>query len=189
MNEKRVIFLDRDGVLCKEKGYVTSIEGLEIFDYSKKAIKILHELCYNVVVITNQSAVARGLVNEQTLIEMNNYLKQEVGVDEVFYCPHLPPKEGEKELLPYIFDCQCRKPKIGLVDRAIRELKLDLEGSYFVGDRASDIQTGQTIGATTVLLESGYGSKRLEANVKPDFIFNDLLEFAKYMIEKHTERV
>ena len=164
------VFLDRDGVLCKEKGYVTSQKELEIFDYTRSCIEKIKEKGYYTIVITNQSGVARGLFTEETLMEMNEYLKKEIDVDAVYYCPHHPQGKIEK----YVKDCICRKPGIELLQRAVEHYNIDMEHSYMVGDRASDIQTGQNAGIKTILLESGYGTERLEVEVKPDYIRNDL---------------
>lgn len=163
--KQKVIFLDRDGVICKEKSYVISLDEIEIFDYTRECIEIIHSLGYLAVVITNQSAVAKGLMAEEKLIEINDYIQKQTLVDKIYYCPH------------YNQDCNCRKPKIGLLEKAIKDFDLDLTDAYFVGDRASDILTGQNIGIKTVLLESGYGTKRLEEEVLPDYILKDLKGF------------
>lgn len=180
MKKMPVIFLDRDGVLTKEKGYVTSLEQLEIFPYARQAVQILQALGYKVIVITNQSAVARGLMSEVELKKIHDYLQKETGVEAIYYCPHYPPIN--KEVLPYQVQCQCRKPNIELLQHAITEHNLTTEYGFFVGDRGTDILTGQKMHLKTVLLESGYGSCELEEEVTPDYIFNDLIEFA-YVIK------
>lgn len=167
---KPAVFLDRDGVLCREKSYVTRIEDLEIFDYTKYCIERIKEKGYYAIVITNQSGVARGYYTEDTLMEMNEYLKKRTGVDAVYYCPHHP--QGIIEI--YAKKCQCRKPEIELLQKAAEHFYIDMEHSYMVGDRASDIQTGQNVGIRTILLESGYGTERLETEVEPDYIRKDL---------------
>ncbi len=168
--KKPVIFLDRDGVLTKEKSYVLRKEELEIFDYASACVRKMHDAGYLVLVITNQSAVARGMMTEETLQEMNDILMEETGVDDVFYCPHWHPTDAV---------CDCRKPQTGMIQQAMQKYDLDMEHAYFVGDRASDIRTGQNAGIQTVLLESGYGTKRLEEEVTPDYIFEDLRDFVK----------
>lgn len=181
MDKRPVIFLDRDGVICEERGYVTSLSELRLFSYTKECVARMHELGYAVIVVTNQSAIARGLVDEGVVGDMHRHIIQETGVDCVYCCPHLPPKLGEPERPPYRIACDCRKPKTGLIDQAVCDLGLDLKGAYFVGDRASDIETGQAAGIRTVLLQSGYGLARLEKPVKPDFVFDTLLDFVKYL--------
>lgn len=176
-----VIFLDRDGVITKEKSYVTCLNQVELFPYAKMAVELLQHLGYKIIVITNQSAVARGMMSEAELQNIHEYIYKETGVDAIYYCPHYPPVD--EEILPYRIHCKCRKPHTQLLEQAIKEHNLTKEKSFFVGDRASDILAGEHMGIKTVLVESGYGSQRLEAEVKIDYIFKDLLEFA-YFIQK-----
>jgi histidinol-phosphate phosphatase family protein len=167
---KPAVFLDRDGVLTEEKSYITSLRDLTIFPYTKECIDAIHAKGYYAIVITNQSAVARGFITEELLQKMNEYLETEANVDKVYYCPHLP-----------IHNCSCRKPKTGLIERACSDYRIDMGKSYMVGDRASDIMLGKNAGIKTVLLESGYGTGRLEADVEPDYILNDLRDFIKIL--------
>lgn len=167
---KPAIFLDRDGVLTKEKGYVLRKEDMEIFEYAKECIQKIHNSGYWAIVITNQSAVGRGMLEESELQAMNQMLKQEIGVDDIFYCPHWNVQN---------INCGCRKPQIGLIQEAMKHYEIDLIKSYFVGDRASDIETGKNAGIRTVLLESGYGTARLEKKIKADYVYDNLLEFVK----------
>ena len=175
MNNKRLkpaIFLDRDGVLSEEKSYVCTLEDFTIFSYTKECIKKIKEKGYLTIVITNQSGVARGLFSEEVLQEMNSYLIKETDVDAVYYCPHHPQGKIEK----YREECNCRKPRTGMIEQACKDFSIDMERSYIVGDRASDILLGQNAGLTTVLVESGYGTERLEQEVTPDYILKDLRE-------------
>ena len=164
------IFLDRDGVLTEERGYIDSVEKLRIFPYAAECIQQIHKKGYFAIVVTNQSGVARGLFTENQLAEMNNYLICQTNVDAVYYCPHHP--EGKIE--NYKRKCSCRKPEIGLFETACKDFHIDLPNSYMVGDRADDMIAGQNMGLRTILLESGYGTSGLEKEVEPDYIFNDL---------------
>lgn len=164
------VFLDRDGVLAKEKGYVASKEELELFPYAAECVTRIHQKGYYAIVITNQSGVARGFFTEETLHEMNDYLKNKTGVDAVYYCPHHPKGMVKR----YQCVCHCRKPETGMIDMACSQFDIDMSKSYMVGDRAGDIKTGQSVGIRTILLESGYGTLRLEERVTPDFVRNDL---------------
>ncbi len=173
--EKPAVFLDRDGVLTTEEGYTVSVADLVIFPYASKCITQIHKKGYYAIVITNQSGIARGLFTEADLLEMNQYLRKVTGVDAIYYCPHY-----EQGMVPlYSIKCNCRKPKVGLIKQACEDYAINLNNSYMVGDRASDILAGQRMGLRTVLLESGYGSKRLEISVTPDYIYSNLLEFVK----------
>lgn len=176
-----VVFLDRDGVLSAEKSYVCSVKELELFPYARECVRTIREKGYLAIVVTNQSGVARGYFTEEQLLEMNRYLMQETGVDAVYYCPH-----HEKGVISkYARQCQCRKPSPGMIWQACRDFHIDrtdIEKSYMVGDRASDIQLGQNAGLTTVLLESGYGTERLEEDVTPGYICENLVEFTQNIL-------
>lgn len=152
MQKNRAVFLDRDGVLCEDTNYVTSYEKLYIYDFSKDAVDLIHKAGYLAVVITNQSGVARGMMTEDTVQELNRYLQEITGVDAVYYCPHLPPEDGEDECPPYRIHCSCRKPGIGMLLAAAADYDIDLTLSYMVGDRESDIETGRRAGCKTVYI-------------------------------------
>lgn len=164
------VFLDRDGVLNEERSYITELCQLAIFPYVKKCIQAIHRKGYLAIVISNQSGIARGILKVSELEKMNDYLREQTEVDGIYCCPHLPSGRD----VGYAIECECRKPKTGLIGRACREHGIDLSRSIMVGDRASDILTGKKAGIKTVLLESGYGTRRLEADVEPDYIMGDL---------------
>ena len=168
--QKPAVFLDRDGVLSVEKSYVCTLDNLEIFPYAKECVGKIKEKGYLAIVVTNQSGVARGLFSEEVLQEMNSYLIKETDVDAVYYCPHHP--KGNIEA--YKKECNCRKPQVGMIQKACEDYSIDMGRSYIIGDRASDVLLGKNAGLTTVLLESGYGTKRLEQEVTPDYIMKDL---------------
>lgn len=167
---KPAVFLDRDGVLTKEDGYIDSAENLKLFPYTAECIRRIHQKGYYAIVITNQSGVARGLFTEEELQGMNDYLRKQTNVDAIFYCPHHP----EGKIKQYRKICACRKPLTGMFEAACKAFDIDMPASYMIGDRASDIQAGQAAGVKTVLLESGYGTAGLESAVKPDYIMKDL---------------
>lgn len=175
--KKPAVFLDRDGVLTEERGYVASIEELCIFPYAGECVGQIQEKGYYAIVITNQSGVARGLFTEEELLKMNAHLIQQTGVDAVYYCPHHPEGKVEK----YKRECRCRKPGIGMFQEACREFDIDLTGSYMVGDRAGDILAGQNAGVKTILVESGYGTVGLECEVLPDYVVKDLRDVVEML--------
>lgn len=163
---KPAVFLDRDGVLVEERSYITDIADLKIFSYTAWCIRAFKELGYYAICISNQSAVGRGMMQLADLEILNQYLKEHTGIDAIYCCPHY-----WKDNIPV---CDCRKPQTGLFRQAMQDFTIDLQSSYMVGDRASDILAGQNIGVKTILLESGYGSTRLEADVTPDCTVQDL---------------
>ena len=167
---QKAVFLDRDGVICEDTDYVTSFDKLRIYPYAREAIELIHKKGYLAIVITNQSGVARGMMTEDTLLQINEYLKEETGVDAIYYCPHLPP-EGE-EIHPYRIFCNCRKPDSGLIEQAIADYKIDREKSYMVGDRETDIMAGKKAGLKTVWIKSIHNGDMA------DYIHKSLEEFA-----------
>jgi len=173
LNKKPAVFLDRDGVLTVERGYICPIDEVEIFPYAAECVRKIHKKGFLAIVITNQSGVARGLFTKEELEDVHSKIKSETAVDAIYYCPHYV---GGK-IKNYAFLCHCRKPDIGMVKRACRDFDIDLQHSYMVGDRAGDIIVGQKAGLKTVLLESGYGFENLEQDIKPDYILEDLREF------------
>lgn len=168
---KKAVFLDRDGVLCEDTDYITSFEKLHIYSYAKEAVEQIHRKGYLAIVITNQSGVARGYLTEEMLFQLNSYLQKETGVDGVYYCPHLPPKQ--EEIPPYLVHCTCRKPDAGMLLQAAAEYGIDLSASYMVGDRESDIKAGKKAGTRTVFV------KGRECEEESDLVVKDVLEFAK----------
>lgn len=169
-DKKPAVFLDRDGVLTEEKGYLRTVGDLKIFPYAAECVRQIQKRGFYAVVVTNQGGIAKGLFTEVTLREMNDYLIEKTGVDAIYYCPHHP----QGMIGRYTKQCHCRKPDTGMIETACRELVIDLQRSYMVGDRACDILMGQNAGIKTVLLESGYGTAGLEEKVVPDYVCNDL---------------
>lgn len=175
--QKPAVFLDRDGVLTEEKGYITSLENLNIFPYTSECVRQIHAKGYYAIVVTNQSAVARGMLSETELLRMNEYLMKKTGVDAVYYCPHHP----EGKVTEYKRNCSCRKPGMGMFEMADRDFGIDMQKSYMVGDRSSDIMAGQIAGIRTILLKSGYETTKLEDGVIPDHIMDDLKDVIKVL--------
>ena len=145
MNKLKTVFLDRDGVINKERNdYVKSISELEIFPNVAKNVELLKNAGFLVVIITNQSAINRGLITHEMVHKIHgsiqNHLKKNgTCVDGFFYCPHKPDE-----------NCICRKPKSGLLNKAILELNIDVNSSWMIGDNDSDIQAGLNVGCQTI---------------------------------------
>lgn len=154
MKKRPAVFLDRDGVLTKEEGYVLRVQDMHIFSYSKACVTRLHAAGYYVFVVSNQSAIARGLISLSELSNMNNRLIVETGVDNVYFCPHYPDKSINGGVSEYLIDCECRKPKIGMIRRACEDFDIDMSRSWMIGDRWSDIEMGVTAGVRNILVRS-----------------------------------
>ncbi|MFZ5354301.1 MAG: D-glycero-alpha-D-manno-heptose-1,7-bisphosphate 7-phosphatase [Bacillota bacterium] len=176
------VFLDRDGVLNIEKGYVTSVKELEVFDFAPEAVMRLKSLGYKCICITNQSAVARGMMTEQELEIINKKLTNMVPLDAMYYCPHYPPED--KEIPPYRVNCECRKPNAGMILTAAKEHNINLSKSYFVGDSYSDILASKKAGTASVLIDIKGEYKCSNAAIRPDYRFRSLIEFVEFIEQK-----
>ena len=180
--KRRAVFIDRDGTISEEIGYVNHPSRYRVFAYAAEAVKLLNEAGWLAILITNQAGVARGYFTEDVIGAVHDLLTQELArggarLDAIYYCPH-HPSVGE---LPYRFDCDCRKPKPGLIRRAAHEFDIDLAGSWMVGDRYSDTELARNAGARAALVLSGYGRgeweyQRAAWRHQPDLIAENLLE-------------
>ena len=154
------VFLDRDGVLVDETGYLTRASQLRLFPGAGAAVSRIHSLGYPVVVVTNQSAVARGMVSLSGLEEIHSTLREQLGqearLDGLYMCPHHP----EAPLPEWRKDCDCRKPRPGMLVRAARELGLVLdERSVLVGDQPTDLECARQAGISALLVRTGKGAQ------------------------------
>ena len=184
------VLLDRDGTINEQMGYVNHLSRFHLLPGAARAIRGLNEAGLAVVVVTNQSGLARGYFPESLLeavhAEMYRLLAQEgARLDGLYVCPHHPEAKEER----FRLDCDCRKPRTGLLERAAAELGLDLGRSYMVGDRWSDLRCGAAVGATTVLVLTGYGRGDLAYGgpgqpVQPDHVAEDLERAAAWILER-----
>ena len=176
------VFLDRDGTISQEIGYILEVDKFSLYDYSVEAVKKLNSLDVKVIVITNQACVARGLCGEETVQSVNQRMidlleKEGAYLDDVFFCPH----HTEGTVDEYTIDCSCRKPKTGMISEAVKKYNIEIAESFVVGDKISDIQMGLNAGARTILLLTGHGRNALDEikknNLKmPHFTAENLLE-------------
>ena len=190
----RAVFLDRDGTINEEVGYLKSLDMLKVIPGAGAAIRRLNAAGFKVVIITNQSGVARGYFPESLVHEAHALLtatlrKDGATIDGIYYCPHHPTAGNSKHTIP----CDCRKPATGLMDRAARDLGIDLKQSFMVGDKWSDIELGHRAGARSILVRSGFapddaGNERPSHVEDPDFTAHDLAEAADWIIEKGQDR-
>lgn len=179
MQELKFIFLDRDGVITIEREHLHKKSDVEIIPRSAEAIKILNDNNYRVIVITNQPVIARGLCTLQELAEINEHMssllaKKGAKLDKIYFCPHHPKAGNNPE---YTKDCDCRKPKPGMILEAQKDFKIqDLSKFYMIGDKMSDIYAGKAAGCKTILVKTGYGGKGGEnlKDIDPTFYADDL---------------
>jgi len=189
-NRRRAIFMDRDGTVLDEVGYVNHVDRVRLLPRSATAVRRANEAGFQVVVVTNQAGVARGYFPESLITDVNDLLRvllAEDGarVDGIYYCAH-HPTVGEP---PYRKDCDCRKPRPGMLYRAAGEMGIDLERSYVVGDTIKDVEAGHRVGATSVLLRTGYGKGELELHAHgwkhhPHHVADDLLDAVEWILER-----
>lgn len=180
----KAIFLDRDGVINEDFGWISSPEDLEIYPFAAKAITRANEAGFLVIVVTNQSVIARELCTLETLERIHATMVEELAgqgalVDAILFCPHHPDySEGEL--------CGCRKPEAGLVDQAVREFDIERAESYMIGDKTSDIQTGINAGIQTILVRTGKAGKDGLFRVSADWIEDDLLGAITRILHEKT---
>jgi D-glycero-D-manno-heptose 1,7-bisphosphate phosphatase len=184
----KAVFIDRDGTLSEEVGYINHPERFRLFPYAAAAIKELNDHGWLAIVTTNQAGVARGYFTEDMVDIVHENMKKQLEsggarLDAIYYCAH-HPSVGDP---PYRLDCDCRKPKPGLISRAAADLKIDLNESWMVGDRYSDIELARNAGVKSAFVLSGYGRgewehQRLSWREQPDLVAEDLLEVVKRIV-------
>jgi D-glycero-D-manno-heptose 1,7-bisphosphate phosphatase len=173
MTPKRFVLLDRDGTIIRERHYLSDPQHVELLPNAAKGLRLMQEMNLGLVGITNQSAIGRGYFDEVRLEQIHQRMgellaAEAVFLDGIYYCPHTPAD-----------DCQCRKPRVDLVNRAVKALEFSPHESFVIGDKPCDIELGQRVGATTFLVRTGYGAQfTTDGTVNPDYIVDDLWEAA-----------
>jgi D-glycero-D-manno-heptose 1,7-bisphosphate phosphatase len=185
---RRAIFMDRDGTICEEVGYVNHLSRSRLLPGSVEAIRLANQAGFLVVVATNQSGVARGLFDEALVQAVNRQMvarAQEAGarIDAVYVCPH-HPREGAP---PFRMDCDCRKPRPGMLLQAAREHHIDLSASWMIGDSLVDLEAAAAAGARAVHVLTGYGRGLVEHHaarfrVAPAHTAEDLLAAVRFIV-------
>lgn len=185
---RRAVFIDRDGTISEEVGYINHASRFRTFQYAAEAIKKLNDSGWLAIVVTNQAGVARGYFAEEMVQTVHQRMTDDLAgggakLDAVYYCAH-HPSVGEP---PYRFDCDCRKPKPGLITRAAGDFAIDLENSWMVGDRYSDIELARNAGVKSAFVLSGYGRgewehQRANWTEQPDLVAEDLLEAVRLIV-------
>ena len=187
------MFIDRDGTLNEDIGYVSTPEELVLFPWAAQAVRRINEAGLFAIVITNQSGIARGLYTEETLGAIHSRMIDELAregarVDAIYYCPH-HPEVGD---LQYRLSCECRKPRTGLLVKAAREHNIDLARSFVVGDKASDIKLAENAGARGALVFTGYGRDTFAHPDRwpcaPEIAAENLLEAVKQILDSELVR-
>jgi len=178
---KRAVFLDRDGTINIEKEYLYQVKDFEFIQNAADAIRLLNQAGIVVVVVTNQSGVARGYYTEGDVETLHRHIDRELEsfgahIDAWLYCPHHPSGRGS-----YALPCDCRKPLPGMLTEAARRYDIDLENSTMIGDKLADIEAGQAAGCHTILVRTGYGADGEQYVGPHTVVCDDLLSAVKYL--------
>jgi len=194
MDKDIAVFIDRDGTISEEIGYVNHPERFRLLPKSGEAIKLINEMGLKAVVVTNQAGVARGYFPEWMIQKVHDKMeelleKEGAKLDAIYYCPH-HPRAGEP---PYMADCECRKPRTGMIDSAVEDLNIDVKKSYMIGDKITDVEFGQRVGAKGIFVKTGYGRGELELygetwTTDPDFIAEDLLDAVNWIRQEEASK-
>lgn len=180
----RAVFIDRDGTINVNYGYINNPNDFKMYPGVAKGIKLLQENGFKIIVITNQSGIARGYFSEKSLEEIHEKMKKELskedaGVDAIYHCPHHPDEK-----------CNCRKPNPGMLEKAIKDFDIDIENSFIIGDRMLDVEAGRNVGCKTVLVPEDkelVKKEREESDVKPDYICDDFYSGVKWILENRKQ--
>jgi D-glycero-D-manno-heptose 1,7-bisphosphate phosphatase len=180
------VFLDRDGTIIEERGYLDRIDLLELYSFTADAIRLLNRAGYMTVVVTNQGGIGRGIIDEPFLQHVHATLDARLAagnarIDRYYYCPHHPDA-----IVPELrHKCRCRKPASGMIEQACRDLSLDPKQSVMIGDRRLDVVAGSAVGARTVLVRTGHGAHEEampRSTAQPDAILNNLMEAVGWIL-------
>jgi len=176
LNRQRFVVLDRDGTIIFERHYLSHPDQVQLLPNAAAGLRRMLQLGMGLVVITNQSALGRGIIDTERLDLIHRRLldllaAEQIDLKGIYFCPHLPTD-----------DCQCRKPKPGLLERAAQELEFEPDKSFVIGDKQCDIELGSQLAATTFLVKTGYGTQTAaDLSVRPSYVVNDLLDAAGVM--------
>ena len=178
---RRAVFLDRDGTISEEMGYVNHISRFQIFPFAAEAIRQLNQAEIPVIVVTNQSGIARNIFSESLVHDIHKKMVKELAaggawIDAIYFCPH----KSED-------DCECRKPNPGLLEQAARQHALDLTASWVVGDRYADLEMAHAVGARGILVMTGYGRGEYEFHRggwprQPDHLAENLRDAVRHIL-------
>lgn len=188
--KRPAVFIDRDGTVNEQMGYINHISRFVLLPGAEEAIKVLNSHQFLVIVVSNQSGVARGYFPIELVDEVHAHMRVLLGkegafVDGIFFCPHYP-----RGVVPeYSIECDCRKPKTGLIEKACEAFDVDMANSYVIGDRYSDIELALRLNLEGILVTTGYGLGDVDyvfprLSFKPVHIAKDLLHAARWIIER-----
>ena len=171
---QKTIFLDRDGTLIEEVDFLSRIEDLKLFPFTRRAVELVRSNGFRLIVITNQSGIGRGLFDEEAMHAIHRQIQRELNdaIDAFYFCPHLPDA-----------GCTCRKPRSGMIESATHDFDIDLQRSWIVGDKALDVEIGRNSHLRSALVLTGYGSvHQASLEFTPDVVAENLLVAAQKIV-------
>ncbi|MBN2789125.1 MAG: HAD family hydrolase [Candidatus Delongbacteria bacterium] len=176
----KALFLDRDGTINVDTDYLYKIEDFQFEKNVPEALKFFFDKGYKLIVVTNQSGIARGYYTEEDLKKLHEHIQHEAEkygfhFTEFYYCPH----HRDGVVKKYAIDCECRKPKTFFLKKAAKVHYLTLSDSYFIGDKPADMELGRKMGLTTILVSSGYGKETVKTCKDYDHYIQDFSELKK----------
>ena len=188
-NKQKCIFLDRDGTINEYVGFLRDESQMRLLPRVAEAIKLINNSDYLCIVITNQPVIARGEVTVKQLDNIHMKMEKLLGnegayINDLYYCPHHPDKGFEGEIPELKFDCDCRKPKTGLIEKAVKKYNIDLENSFVIGDSTLDIKMAENAGMNSILVLTGQGGEDGKYNVAPTYVCNDLYDSVEKVLTK-----
>lgn len=189
-HRQKAVFLDRDGTLNEHRGFISTLDELVVIPGSGEAVRRLNDAEFRTVLVTNQPVIARGEVTTRGLATLHAKLETELAraggfLDAIYYCPHHPDGGYPGEIAELKIACDCRKPRTGMIDRAARELNIDLGESWMIGDTTRDIETARRAGLRSILVRTGEGGRDGRyAGVVPDFVADDIAGAVSLILER-----
>lgn len=189
-NKRRAIFIDRDGVINEPISQLSKIDDFKIYSFVPKAIGKINQSDYLAIIITNQPMIAKGFLTENGLAQMHKKFETEIGllgakIDAIYYCPHHPEKGFEGEVPALKINCSCRKPKVGMIKKAVYDFNIDLKKSFFIGDTSVDAKTAENAGIKFIGVKTGHGCKDDKYQINKKFlIYKNLLQAAEKILIK-----
>jgi D-glycero-D-manno-heptose 1,7-bisphosphate phosphatase len=172
--QNRAAFIDRDGTLIEEVNFLSRVEDLRIFPYTGEALKLLKNAGYLIIVVTNQSGIGRGIYDEAAMHSIHEAMQAKLGsmIDGFYFCPHLPC-DG----------CSCRKPGLGMIESAANDFAIDISGSWMIGDKKIDVETGRNAGISSAMVMTGYGRSHFRTlDEEPEISAENLLEAVRAIV-------
>ena len=187
--KRPAVFIDRDGTINEQMGYINHINRFHILPGVPEAVKLLNNNDYLVIIVTNQSGVARGYFPIELIEEIHSHMKEVLKkegaeINAIFFCPHFP-RSRVKE---YAIECDCRKPSTGMIRQALDEFDIDLTQSYMIGDHFTDLEFASNADIKSIMVKTGYGLGEVgyllpKLSYKPVYVADDLLDAVKWILE------